>query len=469
MIRDRWFTVLGLWLLCCFAVPCAWANTRPNIILIVADDLGYGDVGFNGSTQIRTPHLDALAAAGVRFTQGYVSSPVCSPSRAGLLTGRNQPRFGYDNNLAENQKGYDPEYAGLPVTEKTIADALKPLGYVTGLLGKWHLGTRSQFHPHKRGFDHFWGFLGGGHDYFKSTPNGRGYQSPIECSYKAPEPITYITDDIGNEAVDFVKRHTEEPFFLYVSFNAPHAPMQALEEDLTLYAGVKEKKRRAYCAMVHRLDVNIGAILGAVEAAGMSQRTLVVFISDNGGPVDSNGSINAPLNGQKGILLEGGIRVPFVMTWPGVLKGGSVYDKPVWSLDLLPTFVAAAGGTVTQKQDLDGVDLRPFVTGQRHGVPHDTMQWRFTISAAIRSGDWKLVRLPDRLPMLYDLSKDVSEQQDVSLQNLGLAQSMLRDLGHWDVRLPHPVCLEGAVWKRRQLALYDRPYPLMQPESHQSP
>jgi len=466
MIRDR---VVFIWcwcLFCCLASTHVWGSTRPNIILIVADDLGYGDVGFNGSTQIRTPHLDGLAADGMRFTQGYVSSPVCSPSRAGLLTGRNQPRFGYDNNLAENQKGYDPEYAGLPVTEKTIADGLKPLGYVNGLLGKWHLGTRAQFHPFKRGFDVFWGFLGGGHDYFKSTPNGKGYQSPIECSYKQPEPITYITDDIGHEAVGFVKRHTDQPFFLYVSFNAPHAPMQALEEDLKLYASVKEKKRRTYCAMVHRLDVNIGAILKAVETAGMSQRTMVVFISDNGGPVDSNGSINAPLNGQKGILLEGGVRVPFVITWPGVVKPGSVYDEPVWSLDLLPTFVKAAGGTITKKQDLDGVDLRPFISGQVSGLPHETMQWRFTISAAIRSGDWKLIRLPDRLPVLYDLSKDISEQRDVALQNLPRVQSMLKDLGQWDVRLPHPVCLEGAVWKRRQLALYDREYPLTQPEAN---
>ncbi len=465
-MRDRLLHTLGVCLFCCFVAPCVWGSSRPNIILIVADDLGYGDVGFNGSTQIRTPHLDGLAAGGMRFTQGYVSSPVCSPSRAGLLTGRNQPRFGYDNNLAENQKGYDPEYAGLPLAEKTIADGLKPLGYVTGLLGKWHLGTRAQFHPHKRGFDHFWGFLGGGHDYFKSTPNGRGYQSPIECDYKQPDPITYITDDIGNEAVDFVKGHTEQPFFLYVSFNAPHAPMQALDDDLKLYASVENKKRRTYCAMVRRLDVNIGSILTAVETSGMSQRTLVVFISDNGGPVDSNGSLNAPLNGQKGILLEGGIRVPFVMKWPGVIKPGSVYDKPVWTLDLLPTFVAAAGGTIAPKPELDGVDLRPYVTGENDGMPHDTMQWRFTISAAIRSGQWKLVRLPDRLPMLYDLSSDASEQHNVAIQNLGLVETLLRDLGHWDVRLPHPVCLEGAVWKRRQLALYDRDYPLIQPESN---
>lgn len=462
MKRDTVFSTVWTCLLCCFLISTAWGG-RPNIILIVADDLGYADVGFNGSTQIRTPHLDRLAAAGVRFTEGYVSSPVCSPSRAGLMTGRNQPRFGYDNNLAENQKGFDPEYAGLPVTEKTIADALKPQGYVSGLVGKWHLGTRAQFHPLKRGFDEFWGFLGGGHDYFSSRPDGKGYQAPIECSYKQPDPITYITDDIGDEAVGFIKRHTDKPFFLYASFNAPHAPMQALEEDLKLYANVQAKKRRTYCAMVHRLDVNIGRIVDAVEAAGMSRRTLIVFISDNGGPVDSNGSINAPLNGQKGILMEGGIRVPFVMTWPGVLPSGSVYDKPVWSLDFLPTFVKAAQGTLPRKLELDGVDLLPFVTGRDTGSPHETLHWRFTISAAARSGPWKLIRLPDRLPVLYNLADDVSEQKNVALQNLGQLETMLKALGQWDVRLPHPVFLEGAVWKRRQLALYDREYPLIQP------
>jgi arylsulfatase A-like enzyme len=447
----------------------AWGSTPPNIILIVADDLGYGDVGFNGSTQIRTPHLDQLAGEGMRFTQGYVSAPVCSPSRAGLLTGRNQPRFGYDNNQPTNHTGYDPEYAGLPISEKTIADSLNPLGYVSGLIGKWHLGTLPQFHPRKRGFDFFWGFQGAGHDYFKSRPDGKGYLAPIECSYKQAEPITYITDDIGYEAVDFIKKHTSQPFFLYVSFNAPHLPVQALEEDLKLYANVKGNTRRKYSAMVHRLDVNIGSIMAAVEAAGMSQRTIIVFISDNGGPVDSNASINAPLNGQKGTLLEGGIRVPFVVKWPGVVEPGSVYDKPVWTLDLLPTFVKAAGGAIPKKQDLDGVDLFPYITGQVSGVPHETMYWRYAISAAIRFGQWKLIRLPDRLPLLYDLSKDVSEQQDMAVQNRGLVQSMLKELGQWDVRLPHPVSLQDAVWKQRQLAHYDNQYLLTQPKANEAP
>lgn len=440
----------------------AQATTKPNIVLIVADDLGYADVGFHGSTQIKTPHLDRLATQGMVCTNGYVSAPVCSPSRAGLLTGRNQPTFGYDNNLGGSQPGFDPEFGGLPVKEKTIANRLKKLGYTNGLIGKWHLGTLPQFHPLQRGFDEFWGFTGGGHNYFP-TPAGKGYHAPIECNYQPPKPITYITDDIGAQAVEFVHRHRSEPFFLFVSFNAPHTPMQATEEDLACYAHIENKKRRTYCAMVHRLDVNIGKIVDATEQLGLAEQTLIVFISDNGGPVDQNASINAPLNGQKGILWEGGMRVPFVIRWPKTLPAGKRYHSPVSSLDLLPTFMTAAGGRVRSEDKLDGVDLIPHLTGKIESPPHPTLLWRFTISAAIRSGDWKLVRLPDRLPMLYNLKDDVSEQNDIALQNLERTHAMLKQLGDWDVRLPHPLFLEGAIWKRRQLALYDRNYPLTQP------
>lgn len=437
---------------------------KPNFVLIIADDLGYADLGFNGSTQIPTPNIDALAEGGIKFTNGYVSAPVCSPSRAGMLTGKYQVRFGYDNNLGGNQPGFDPQYLGLPITEITMANRLKDLGYVTGLIGKWHLGDEPQFHPLKRGFDEFWGYTGGGHDYFFSQPNGKGYQSPIECNYKTPQPITYITDNKGDECVGFIKRHKKEPFFLYAAFNAPHAPMQATETDLELFKNIKNEKRRKYCAMVYRLDVNVGKIMKALQEEGLAENTLVVFLSDNGGPADSNASINAPLNGQKGILLEGGIRVPYIMNWPGKLNAGKTINTPVLSLDILPTFVEAAGGKISEKDDLNGVNLLPFLNGETKEIPHQSMNWRFTISAAIRDGDWKLVRLPDRLPMLYNLAEDISEQNDVALQNLDRTKSMLKELGNWDVSLLHPVFLEGAVWKRNQLDLYDAEYQLIQPK-----
>ena len=438
-------------------------QAKPNFIIILADDLGYADLGFNGSTQIPTPNIDALAEGGIKFTNAYVSAPVCSPSRAGMLTGKYQVRFGYDNNIGGSQPGFDPEYLGLPVSEITMANRLKDLGYVTGLIGKWHLGYEPQFHPLKRGFDEFWGYTGGGHDYFGSKPDGKGYQSPIECNFKTPQPITYITDDKGDECVGFIKRHKNEPFFLYAAFNAPHAPMEATEADLKLFKNINNEKRRKYCAMVYRLDVNVGKIMKALHEEGLEENTLVVFLSDNGGPVDSNASINAPLNGQKGILLEGGIRVPYIMNWPGKLTGGKTIDAPVLSLDILPTFVEAAGGTISGKDDLDGINLLPFLNGETKELPHQSMNWRFTISAAIRDGDWKLVRLPDRLPMLYNLAEDISEQNDVALQNLDRTKAMLKMLGDWDVRLPHPLFLEGAVWKKRQLELYDTEYQLVQP------
>ncbi len=437
---------------------------HPNFILIVADDLGYGDLGFTGSTQIKTPNIDRLAANGAVFSQGYVSAPVCSPSRAGILTGRNQVSFGHDNNIGGSQPGFDEAFLGLPLSEKTIADRLHTFGYINGLVGKWHLGDQPHFHPLKRGFDEFWGYTGGGHDYFTSEPDGRGYKSPIECNYKEPSAMTYITDDKGTECVDFIGRHKDEPFFLFASFNAPHTPMQATKADLELYQHIENQKRRTYCAMVHRLDVNVGLIMDAVEANGLADNTLIVFISDNGGPTNSNASINAPFNGQKGILLEGGIRTPFIMNWKNTISAGTVSADPVISLDLAPTFFELAGGKTTEEDQFDGVNLLPYIKGEIDGKPHDSFNWRFTISAVIREGDWKLIRLPDRLPVLYNLKEDLSEQHDLALENIEKTKALLKKLGTWDVAQPHPVFLEGAEWRANQLNLYDRTYQLSQPE-----
>ena len=439
--------------------------THYNLVLIVADDLGYGDLGFTGSTQIKTPHLDKLASSGITFTQGYVSSAVCSPSRAGFITGINQVEFGHDNNLGGVETGFDVEYNGMPLSQKTIADHLNKLGYVNGLIGKWHLGKEPQFHPLKRGFDEFWGYTGGGHDYFESLPDGKGYKEPLESNFKTPDPITYITDDVGNESVDFITRHKDEPFFLFAAFNAPHTPMQALEEDLVLYQNITDKRRRTYAAMVHRLDLNVGKIMKSLEDQGLQENTLVVFISDNGGPTDSNSSINAPYRGQKGILLEGGIHVPFVMNLPGLLPKGLIYQEQVTSLDIVPTFLALAGDTETPRDMFTGVNLIPHLTGNSAPLANRELTWKFTISRAIREGDWKLVSIPDRMPMLYNLAEDPSEQNDLALKNIDKASYLLKKLGTWDVNLPHPVFLEGAVWKKRQLGLYDHEYQLTQPKT----
>ncbi len=458
---------LFIWAIALLVATHAHAQNKeqkPNFVVILADDLGFGDVGFTGSTQINTPHIDALAEQGVSFTQGYVSAPVCGPSRAGLMTGRNQVNFGFDNNPIVDLPQFDENYVGLPVEEKTIADRLADLGYVNGLIGKWHLGEAGHFHPTKRGFHEFWGYLGGGHNYFPSEPDQQAYHRRIICTYKKPQAITYITDDKGDECVDFIRRHKDEPFFLYASFNAPHTPLQATEEDLKLYAHIPEDKRRTYCAMVHRLDVNVGRIVDELKARNLYENTVIVFLSDNGGPVsgETPWTLNAPLRGSKGILLEGGIRVPFTMTWPKRIKAGSTYDKPVSSLDLTPTFVALAGGTITPADKMDGVNIFPFLSGEKTGRPHPEMHWRFTISASIRDGDWKLVRLPDRLPMLYHLSEDISEQNNVADQHRERVERMLKALGDWDVSCPQVLYLEGNRWRREQLNLYDKEYQLMQ-------
>jgi len=463
------FTLLFFGLSLPFSLfPVVGANDtkKPNLILIVADDLGYADLGIHGSKQIPTPYIDSIAKEGILFTSGYVSSPVCGPSRAGLMTGKNQVSFGFDNNLFPTQRGFDPDFVGLPLTEKTIADKLKPLGYVNGLIGKWHLGEKPHFYPTKRGFDEFWGFLGGGHDYFTAKPDAGGLQCPIESNYKKPSSLTYITDDIGDECVDFIKRHKQEPFFLYASFSAPHSPMQATEQDLKLFSHIEDKRRRTYCAMVYRLDQNVGKILKAIEDEGLEQNSLVVFMSDNGGPQNtiSNGSINAPLRGQKTTLLEGGIRVPIFFKWPGKLDAGKRVNDIVLSLDICPTFIKAAGGTISKNDNYRGVDIIPFLTGRSDKIPHTSMQWRYTVSTAIREGNWKLIRLPDRFPMLYNLSDDLSEQNDLAFEHLDRTKTMLRTLGDWDVHLPHPVFLEPASWRLRHLKFYDANSQLIQPE-----
>jgi len=448
------------------AAPVKQGKDQPNFIIILADDLGYGDVGFTGSTEIKTPHIDALAKSGVIFEQGYVSAPVCGPSRAGLMTGRNQVNFGFDNNNVKPGPQFNQEYFGLPVSEKTIADRLAEQGYVNGMVGKWHLGDEAHFDAGKRGFHDVWTYPVGGHDYFRSEPNGEGYLSPLESNYKTPDAITYITDDTGNESADFIHRNKDKPFFLYASFNAPHAPLQAPQQDIDLYKHIKRENRRIYAAMIHRLDINVGKIIKALKSAGVYDNTVVVFLSDNGGPGTGLNSrtVNAPFRGSKGILLEGGIHVPFIMSWPKGLKANSRYENPVTTLDLTPTFVGLAGGKITKKDKIDGHNIYPYITGKKAGDPNQEMKWRFTVSASIRDGDWKLIRLPDRLPLLYNVKKDVAELNDVADQHKARVVRMLKALGDWDVSTPQHLYMEGAKYKKIQLNSYDVDYRITQPK-----
>jgi len=387
-------------------------SRKPNVLIVVGDDMGYADVGFHGCKDIPTPNLDKLAASGVRFTNGYVTGPYCSPTRAGLLTGRYQQRFGHEFNPGAGG-------AGLPTTETTLANRLQAAGYATGLVGKWHLGGEPQFHPQQRGFQEFFGFLGGAHDYFKDEGILRGREEIMESEY--------LTDAIGRESAAFIERHRGEPWFLAVTFNAVHTPMQADDARLKKFASITDKTRRTYAAMMFAMDEAVGRIVKAVEDAGQTRNTLVVFISDNGGPtmpgVTVNGSSNAPLRGSKRTTLEGGIRVPFVLSWPGRVPPG-VYDPPVIQLDATATALAAAGVTADK---LDGVNLLPYLAGEQTGAPHEALFWRFGEQMAIRMGNYKLVRYDvnaDTLtgqnnqgvtpPKLYDLSQDLAETTDLS-------------------------------------------------------
>ncbi|MBA4188870.1 MAG: sulfatase [Planctomycetaceae bacterium] len=400
--------------------PLVSAADKPNILLIVGDDMGYSDVGFHNCKDIPTPSLDALAAAGVRFTSGYVSGPYCSPTRAGLLTGRYQTRFGHEFNTGGAG-------GGLPVTESTLADHLKIGGYTTGLVGKWHLGDRPVMHPQKRGFDDFFGFLAGAHSY--TAPGGilRGTE-PVK-------KIGYATDEFGREACAFIEKNKKQPWFLYLAFNAVHTPMQATDDRLAKFATIADKQRRTYCAMMLALDEAVGKVRDKLTETGQAENTLIAFISDNGGPtmagVTVNGSRNDPLRGSKRTTLEGGIRVPFVLAWPGHIKPG-VYDHPVIQLDLHATALAAAKVEAKPEWKLEGVNLLPFISGEKTGAPHDALYWRFGTQMAIRCGDWKLVRY-DKVAdggngkskavdaaaivtetKLYNLAKDIHEDKDLA-------------------------------------------------------
>ncbi|MCY3005705.1 MAG: sulfatase-like hydrolase/transferase [Planctomycetota bacterium] len=410
-------------------------SARPNVLLIVGDDMGYADVGFHGCKDIPTPNLDALAASGMRFTSGYVSGPYCSPTRAALLTGRYQQRFGHEFNPGGNAEG-------LPIAEKTLADRLQAVGYKTALVGKWHLGNTPDRRPLRRGFEEFFGFLGGAHSYFAAEGIFRGDQ-PAEA-------IDYATDAFGKEAVAFVQTHRDEPWFLYLAFNAVHTPMHATEERLRKFASIEDPQRRKYAAMMSAMDDAIGSVQAALKTTEQDQRTLVAFISDNGGPtmqgVTVNGSNNAPLRGSKRTTLEGGVRVPFVLSWPGVIKPGE-YHQPVIQIDLCATALAACQVPELSDWKLDGVDLIPYITGANQAAPHGALYWRFGPQMAIRKGDWKLVRYDKAADgnstgagprarvtsvKLYDLSKDIHEDHDLSEQKPELTRALQADWDAWN-------------------------------------
>lgn len=434
----------------CSSAPSA-KQGKPNILLIFVDDLGYGELGCQGNRDIPTPHIDSLAAGGVRCTSGYVTASYCSPSRAGLLTGRYQTRFGYELNPV-GRHNLDP-LAGLPLFQRTLANQLKDADYVTGLVGKWHLGGVEKFHPLNRGFDEFFGFLHEGHYYTpppydgvtsflrrKELPAGRvgrwmegntiwsshmGYDEP---PYDADNPIlrgtkptveaAYLTDAFTREALTFLERHRSEPFFLFLSYSAVHSPMQGARRYMERFSHIQNIHRRVFAAMLSSLDDGVGAVLEKLRALGLEERTLVFFIGDNGGPTRELTSSNRPLRGGKGNLYEGGIRVPFIVQWKGTLPEGEVYPHPVLSTDVFATACATSDTALPEDRVMDGVNLLPFLTGQDDALPHPSLFWRMNQKAALRKGDWKIVRHRRKNEEtnweLFDLSKDVGETEDLA-------------------------------------------------------
>jgi len=430
------------------------AERPPNFILLFSDDAGYADFGFQGSATHATPNIDSIAREGFRFTQAYVTASVCSPSRAGMLTGRYQQRFGHEYNLpGMNDPAVPDNLRGLPLTEVTIADMLRERGYATGLVGKWHLGLHPRFHPQRRGFDEFFGMVAGSSPYMPGT-NNRIFDGtePVPAGQ-----LPYITDAFGDRAVDFIERHRDEPFFLFLSFNAPHTPMEAKAADLdSLQASFQTRERAVSAAMTRSLDDNVGKVLEALDRLGLAENTLVIFTNDNGGAMPYNASLNAPLRGTKGTILEGGIRVPMAMRWPDRLPGGDSFELPVSTLDLVPTMMAAAGGRLPADRDYDGVDLLAHLTGDAVSRPHPTLFWRIDDGAALRRGDWKLVRTPDRQHWLFDLTADLSETTDLAAAEPEIAAELRAELERWEATLAPAVWRTAPRWQEHSLIRYDQ-------------
>ena len=446
------FTLVALLFMAASEVAAEADN--PNIIVLLADDLGYGELGCQGNEEIPTPHIDSIAANGVRFTNGYVTGPNCSPSRAGFLSGRIPTRFGYENNPIGHRN--ENPAIGFPASETTLAETMQDAGYTTGLLGKWHLGGTAAYHPFRHGFEEFFGFMHEGH-YFvqppyegvttmlrrKTLPDGEvgrwiGKKKLIyhkwpsnEPDYDADNPIIrggqpvmeteYLTDALTREAVDFIDRHDDKPFFLYLAYNAVHSPLQGADAYMRKFSHIQDIQRRIFAAMLANMDDSVGAVMKQLRKSGLEENTLVFFLSDNGGPTRELTSSNAPLRGQKGMMYEGGLRVPFMVQWKGTLPKGKVYNHPVTSLDIYAT--AAANAKATAPENIEGVDLIPYLTSKRSDRPHDTLFWRQGNKAGLRHGDLKLVRMGGRKAVgnakweLYDLSKDISEERNLAKAN----------------------------------------------------
>ena len=451
---SRLFTRISACALACLMAAEAQEGAspdRPNVVVLLADDLGYGSLSWYGG-DIPTPNIDSIAANGVGFISGYMTAPVCNPSRPALMTGRYQQRWGKElNSQTVSPVGAAPK--SLPQRETTIATALKQAGYATGAVGKWQLGMDDGYHPLDRGFDSFLGMPSGsrfvdpawphariapGHE-DSGRPDGAGrYRGLVSGREKIPME-EYLTDRLGREGVSFVERNRDRPFFLYLAFHAPHGPIQTIEKYYRRFPEISNETHRIYAAMISALDDSVGAILDALRRHGLEDRTLVIFTSDNGAAKtsDTDGKRNFPLIGHKRNLYEGGIRVPYLLQWNGQLPAGVRFESPVSSLDIFPTALDAAGAE-SDRYDPDGVSLLPFLRGERNGDPHPHLVWRSGPNAAVRQGPWKLLMPQSGPERLYNVREDPGETTDHAATEPALVERLRRIFRDWAEDMAEP-------------------------------
>ena len=414
---------------------------KPNLLIFYADDLGYGECGVYGCKDIPTPNIDTLAKNGIKFSQGYVAATYCSPSRAGLMTGRYPTRFGHEFNAVAR-------VSGLSLKETTLPQRLKGLGYATCAVGKWHLGQSSEYRPTNRGFDEFLGTLNNTPFFHPTNFIDTRVSNEVQ---KIEDPDFYTTDEYAKRANDWIRQRKEEPWFLYLPFNAQHAPLEAPKKYRDRFPNLTDK-RKIFAAMMSAMDDAIGKVMETVRSKGQEENTMVFFIADNGGPTQSTTSNNGVLRGYKMTTFEGGPRVPFIAQWKGTFPAGKTYENPVMNLDVLPTILTAAGAKVETAWKLDGVDLTPFVTGKNVERPHQNMFWRFGEQWGVRSGDWKLVvsKGGSGNPELYNLANDVGESKDLALKESAKVSELQKLYDAWSAEQAEPTARDAENLKPGQ-------------------
>ena len=430
---------LALFFVCILTlISCSSINdSKPNIIIILADDAGYSDFGFMGSDEIKTPNLDQLALDGVTFNNAYVSASVCSPSRAGLLTGMYQQRFGHECNLdSDVNTSFDPN-------QITIAEALKTEGYTTGLIGKWHLGDKTQNHPLKNGFDYFWGFISGARNYFydPNEVNRNSIRNVVE-NYSQTNFEGYLTDVLGEKAISFIDKNNQSnnPFFLFLSFNAPHTPMQAKEEVLEKF---KNNPRQVYASMMWSMDEAIGHVIDALKENNQYDNTIIYFLSDNGAAMSNNAS-PFPYKGWKGNQFEGGIKTPMIMSWKNKIKSNTQFDGFISALDIFKTSLEVSNVNDDLMANADGKNIMNYLNDNT--IQNKNLFWRKDKMATVRSGNYKLIRLNDTSTVLYNIENNYFEDLDLKLKEPSVHDSLFKLLLAWEDRLIDPNWIENKDW-----------------------